>query len=140
MNKSVKNMPTRLASLRVGVVFALSLNCMESALAASLFEFAFKTWQAEEAGNYDEALRLYSASVEFDSLFCDGYLGSGAIYQRQGKDDLAISFLEKGLACLNGPAVHSAFDYSETMRQVEIFLATKRLEKLKAATSQSPIK
>ena len=140
MNKSIRHVPTRLSLLRVGIVFALSLNCIESALAASLSELTFRAYLAEQAGNYDEALRQYSASVELDNLYCDGYLGSGAIYQRQGKDDLAITFLEKGLACLNGPAVHSAFDYSETMRQVEIFLATKRLEKLKAATSQSPIK
>ena len=81
MNKSLTYVPARLGTLYVGIAFALSLTCVESALAASLFEFSFKATRAEEAGNYDEALRQYSASIEFDPLFCDGYLGSGDIYE-----------------------------------------------------------
>ena len=134
---NTKHMKVSVSLLRVGIFIALSFSCVRNSSAESANQHFARGALAEQEGNYDEALRQFGAAVELDPFYCEGYLVLGVIYQRRGKDDLAIALLEKGIACLTGPTVHALFGLSEIQRQLDINFAAKRLEKLKTSMSQS---
>jgi hypothetical protein len=94
--------------------------------------------QALDHGDLPGAAAKFKLATELDGQFCDGYLELGNVYERQGKADPAIRAFEDGLKCLKSDSPHWLFGPPcEGVRTVEIERATRRIEKLKAASTQS---
>ena len=49
-------------------------------------------------GNFEEAKREFSKTIQLDSNYTDAYRNLGAIYESEGKKETALALYEKGLA------------------------------------------
>ena len=125
----------------VVMVWIASLGALTSCATPkpNLVELAFLNgMQADEHGDLPEAASSYKRTTALDPSFCSGYFNLGDVYERQANTKEAIGAFETALSCFKGKSPQSPGVYSASTLKLDIERTTKRIDKLKGATSHSP--